>query len=77
MSFSPSMSRAPTCAIQEVMSTWEREREETVAVAQTVDELVQRHLVVVVRVHLLEHLLRVDTSPLPHLHVLRVAIRRG
>ena len=59
------------------MSTWERECDATVAVAQTVDELVQRHLVVVVRVHLLKHLLHVKTSLHSHLHVLRVGVRCG
>ena len=65
------------CAIHDVMSTWERKRGETVVLAQTVDELVQRHLVVVVRVHLLEDLLHVTMMMHSHLHVLRGVIGRG
>lgn len=75
-SFSPSRSRALMCAIHDVMSTWQRIRGGTVAVAQTVDELVQRHLVVVVHVHLLEDLLHVTMPMHSHLHVLRGVVGR-
>ena len=54
------------------MSTWEGRSDPTVALAETADELVQRHLVVVVRIHLLEHLLHINTLRQHHLQVLLV-----